>query len=248
MKKKTGSILCLLFFLIATLCGCTFAYTDKEYYEVREEIRIYDEETDEYLGRVKITDVIVIEEDPIIQRKNGADKNEDSSYEYTRYEAIVQMSYVANMEENEGSITEDNFSIYDANGVEALMNPPGYTEYGEYGTNSVVFAVKERSDYVTIEFSYCGANATITAPYDGEPEPEEGDEGIQENTEETKGKTVLSKNVNIAKENDRLKLICTVLGVAVIALSIVLCIRLTKKRDIKSEQNETETKEETELL
>jgi len=188
--------------LLITGCDEPTAHAEKEYYLTGEEIVVYDNVSNAMLARMTITDISVIEDRSMV-------------IDGTPYEAIVQMTYTASTAAGHPNISSDNFEIYDTNGNSVWIDPNRCSN--DTGGGSIVFAVEEKGDYVTVCFHYYkneSVIATITAEY------EEG---------------------KLTRENTVLKVSCIVLGVAIAALVVAIVILPRKKRkDLSSVKEEEE--------
>lgn len=144
MKKKVGLIFCLLLFLLTTGCSEPTAHAEKENYTVGEEIILYDDTSNAYLGRVKILDVSVIKDGPFVIHGK-------------EYAAIVRMTYTTQMADSQKQINAENFVIYDAKGHAVQEEPQDY----RHENNTMVFAVQEKGEYVVIHFRFSSHQETI---------------------------------------------------------------------------------------
>lgn len=226
MKKKIGMLLCLLFlFLLITGCEergdkAPTTYAPERDYEVGEEIEIKDSHSGEVLGRVRIENVKVIAERPI-------------TIQGTEYEAIAWMLYSVSTADSEMVIDSSNFEITDVNGARVRIDPPGYENYTDYRENSVVFALKEKGDHVTIKFRYHTEQspiAFITAQYGETPSTPVKD--VQQ-SEEAQQPKATEKNASVIERNKKLKWLCFWLGGVIVALTIVLIKHSPKKEKEK---------------
>jgi len=269
MKKKIAIALCLLIiFLLTTACDYDYdtptTHTEKSIYSVGDEVIIRDNVSNGILGRIIITGVQIIEDEPFtVRERYGTDSEGNPLYTEQNYEAVVQMNYVASTIDAQDRISESNFTMYDANGNYAEKNPKIFYETAPTEYNYVVFAVKEKGDHVTVEFRFHGEQysvATIEAKYGEQFKPDQDWDRKEENTTETGETVVVERNnsildekreleketVKLEEKNAKLKSVCVLLSVVDAVFIAVAIVLVVKTREVKKVLNEPCNKTETE--
>ena len=171
MKKAFVFLLAIVLMAISTACSTT-TITDKPgnyLYEVNEEISIIDIDSREKLGTVKITGIEILRDSPFeIHGADGTDENGDTKYKNVTYQQIIQIYYSYSMIDSSKSISSGNFITFDstntyANYIDSLESRPDYKEKPKEGSQSHVVAVKNKGNYIDIEFKYRLAQTKPTA-------------------------------------------------------------------------------------
>ncbi len=162
MKKKFSCFLLLLLVLTVILslsaCSAPTCHTDKEdgyIYSLGEEIKLYDNESDQYLGSVVVLDAIVIRDGGFtVEEFDGYDEDDNVIYKDVEYEAVVQINYTCTFIDSNDADNKINFTVRDTNGNTGEKSPEvSYTtEHTPF--SSITFAVKEKDEYITIRYAY----------------------------------------------------------------------------------------------
>ena len=246
MKKKISCFLLLLLVLIVIMsfsaCSAPTCHTDKDenyIYSLGEEIRLYDNESNSYLGSIAVIDAIVIRDGGFsIEEFDGYDEDDNPVYKDVEYEAVVQINYISSFIDSNDADERINFTLRDTSGNAGKKSPEvSYvTEPTPY--SSMVFAVKEKDEYITIRYAYDTFQqpvAEIKAYYDDsgnysadtlENFVGEGEGFIspQEN----------SSNAGIAAVLlSVLLILCIAEGIIIIVLSVILIILALKLKKAK---------------
>ena len=237
MKKiiLTGLIFTALFCFAS--CKATTA-TDKpsDYvYGINEEIRIIDIDSKGELGTVKITGVVILKNEPFeTNEKKGNDENGNPVYEKIQYEQLIQVNYISSVTDSTKSISKANFTISDSKKATAAVDPEVEYKSIETSDKFLVAALKNKSDFVNINFKFyywqSGVTARIKAdlneqagmPSQSYSQPPISDEPSSANSAE-KGASLASVIFAIIIG------FCVLLAV-VIALAITIFIFVVKKK------------------
>lgn len=154
--KRTSIFLILLTVcvLLVTACGTPTTYTKQFNYTVGETIEILDKETNSILGSVVVTDVLVIQDEPFTLQELSHYEDDKPVYQDVTYEAVIQINYSSYVADSSNSITSSNFSIVDAGGSAARINPRTSYKEAEAPDKCIIAAVKTKGAMVDIYFSF----------------------------------------------------------------------------------------------
>lgn len=155
MKKIKMCLILMISISFATACNATSA-GDKgtnHIYKINEEIKIVDKGSDGELGTLEITKCEVIKNEPFILKvENGFTENSEPIYEDVEYTQVILISYNVSTTDSSKWVTSANFDTVGNHGEKGYYDADLNMNYGE--KNSVVFAFKEATDVVKIEFNY----------------------------------------------------------------------------------------------
>jgi len=240
MKKKITTILLLLLFLFMVACdteNTPTVHAEKDAYTIGEEIVIRDDVSDEILGRVMITELLVIEEGPVyIDRKGNVRKNEWQGIDAVKCDAVIQMNYLAETLDSKSSISGDHFEIYEADGTLVRRNL-NHRQVGD--EKCVVFAVKKKEGGVTVDFRFHPDQEVITTITGGYGETAYGGDFYDDSEPEPEGKKhsggvpSSESKTSIEEQYNRLKTFRTVLVIHIIVLVgmiVFLCFQQKRKK------------------
>lgn len=133
-------------------------------YSLNEEIIIRDIESKGELGTLKITNAVFLKEEPF-ELPELEEYSEDWTpiYKNVRYEALVQINYIGTAIDSRNKITSDNFSITDSAGESVKFDPVMEYELIETEESTIVVALKNKGDYINIDFSFHNSQSKPTA-------------------------------------------------------------------------------------
>jgi len=186
MKKIILGILILA--ISVSILGCVDEkthHTEKEVYYAGETIALIDNKTDAQLGKLKITNVSVLRDEPYTRKEylcNADDYTDAMKAEYgekaiiigsnvyywQEYAAVVQIDYEASTIDSGNQIDGSNFIITDCNGNEAddSVDVPYVKKPTHH--NSMIVGLRDKGPVVLI-FSFHHkqfATCTIICEYD----------------------------------------------------------------------------------
>lgn len=172
MKKSVVSFAAIAISLFFLLTGCqgvgdVITQNPREYvYQAKEEIKFYDNvTTGDLLASFTCVSMIPLSDETFtIQEEAGEDENGDTVYKEVKYEQLIQINYVFTPYSDLKDIAKE-LRIIDENGESGIKNPPvEYTEVPVTGMDSLVVALKNKSDTIKIQVYYSGIvtpNATV---------------------------------------------------------------------------------------
>ena len=219
MKKILG-ILMPIIIVMCVLTGCmqdSTTTSKKSNYQLGEKIKIYDNETEAYLGEVTVTNVRIISSEPYkskdylmpLENLDEVDKGQygdrllidgDSVYLLTEYNYILQIDYTATSIDSAKKISKSNFDIKDFK--DRSVDRSIDVEYESLPSSGSSFAIGifEKGD-IELGFSYHSNQknmCTISCEFD-----EETDSYIVANTEDDSGEPSCIACNKPIDENDK---------------------------------------------
>ncbi len=175
MKKSISLMFVLLLLFCLSACTEPTTYTDYPQdghtYSVGEQINIYDKESSAFLGCVTVTGITVVRDEPFaLEKVVDYDENNQETYEYVHYEAVVQIDYNYQVLDSTNIISPSHFLITDCEGNPVERSPQ--TDYEPIKTSnfSMFVGVKEKGEYLNIKLRFHSTQepiAEIKAVYDG---------------------------------------------------------------------------------
>lgn len=239
MKKNIAFILiilCLSLTLFA--CGTPTTYTKKDEYAVGEWISIYDNESDSELGKVKITNVNLIYDEPFTEEKIVSyDDNNNPVYKYVDYEGLVLIEYDYSVLDSTKKFKSSNFKIFDSEGKDAYEYDP--SDLGikvKSNSKHFVVAVKNIGDHVNIKVKFHlmqNSITTVKGYYDDSKYVTDIEDNTPDNSKEDKSASTIKV----------LTFIC-ILEFSVIIFLLIMFVFVPngkKKRLIKMQKAQRET-------
>jgi len=232
--------------LLASGCSTT-TITEHEgnyIYVQNEDINILDIDTRNNIGTLKMTGTEVLKNNPFtIKEKSGTDESGNDIYEDVTYERLVQVSYHYDSKGNSKNISSSNFYVFDKTGTSCTINPDiEYSAVKRNGEEYFVIALKNKNDTIGLNFKYNILQTTNTAKIElnisKEASSVSQSEVANSNSTLNQSKSSDSSNASsqyINKENrgtEHQMLYVTIgfLGLAVIALVIVVIIQSQRKK------------------
>lgn len=181
MRKRRLLAPLLIFFLLAgTLAGCSVAgntttdHARNYVYAIGEPIHFYDETNDRApLGTLTFLAVRALSDREFVHEiENIRDGEDNPVAKEETYRRVVQIDYTYEKTAAGKNLRQSAFYVRDAAGGRALPDPD--TAYErlpvEAGVRSIIAALPERSDIVTVHVLYSGRitpNATAALALDG---------------------------------------------------------------------------------
>lgn len=232
--KKLTLILTIATILLST-CGCS-ATTITEHegnyiYTQNEDINILDIDTRNNIGTLKMTGTEVLKNHSFtIKEKSGTDESENDIYEDVTYEQLVQVFYLYDSKGSNKSISSSNFYVYDSTGTSCKSNPDiEYSAVKRSGEEYFVVALKNKSDFINLDFKYKLMQTTNTAKIKL---------NISEKTDSTSSQSGSSSSASSQSTDNGsndvnpliLYSIIGVLGLAVLALIIVVIVQSQRRK------------------
>jgi len=257
MHMKKLLALALIFVAgLGTFAGCSFAgdtTTDhaRSYeYAPGESIHFYDEKSDrQLLGTLTFLSVHSLSEEEFVRKVDGITDGEGNPVERDEtYRQVVQINYTYEKTAAGKNLRPDAFSIRDASGGRALLDPD--TDYErlpvEAGVHSMIAALPDRSDALTVNVLYSGRitpNATAKLSIDGsvakpgssiEATPNDLQQMIDllENELNAKQQAIeeFQAKLDRANQTAQLYLVLAVTGACVILMTLLQALRRRKKQ------------------
>lgn len=169
MIRIKRAIFAVLIISSLLFSGCIIPTTTKTtkpktyIYGVNEKIEIIGSGDEEILGTLTITGVeVLLDEDFLVEDTSAT--NSDQQKSTVTYRQLIQVFY----QYESISASYDNFLVTDSEYESALgidyINPrPDFKKIDKEGQKSFIVGLKNKSDYVEIDYRYVSVHATPTA-------------------------------------------------------------------------------------
>ena len=237
VKALKKCFIIAIFVIITFLCtSCrttTITENSNDYiYGFNEEIKILDMESKGVLATVKITGISVLKDQPFeLKEVDHYDQSNNPVYENITYNQIIQIYYVYKTTDSTKNISSSNFSVKDSKGEQAIFDPDtDFKAKALDGNNSMIVALKNRSDFINIQFKYNPLQLKSTANIKLNIKSDVQSISSSLKTESSSTKSIESKQNNDGSINKYLVIAIFVLLLLVIVLSVLLIIAITRKR------------------
>lgn len=163
--KNSTFLLTIAVLLSFVFTGCrgvgdVITQNPREYvYKTKEEIRFYDNvKTGDLLSSLTFVSMFTLSDSTfMVTEQQGKDENGNIIYEDVVYEQIIQINYCFNSYDDSVRDISRSLVVVDENGTHGTIDPPvKYSEIPVDGTETLVVALKNKSNKINIQIFYSG--------------------------------------------------------------------------------------------